>query len=89
MPGVRFATVLTDAPLPADDPLERRCGDCNACVEACPVHAFTGVEFDPGDPREVRFRADVCERYMLHREKTTGKRVCGQCVRACDGSVFA
>lgn len=83
---VRYATVLTDAPLPANDPGEGSCGDCVACVEACPPHAFTGVEFRPEDPREVRFKAELCDRYMEHREKTVGRRVCGQCVLACDGS---
>jgi len=82
---VRWATVLTDAPLPADEPAEGECGACNACVEACPVHAFTGVEFRPEDPREVRFRAEQCEGYLAHREKTIGARVCGQCVAACKG----
>jgi hypothetical protein len=49
------------------------------------VKAFTNVEFRPEDPREVRFRADVCERYMNWREEKMGKRVCGLCVLACDG----
>ncbi len=82
---VRFGTVLTDAPLPVGRPLDRGCGECNRCVEACPTHAFTGVEFRPEDPREVRFRAELCDRYMGHREKTMGARACGLCVLACDG----
>lgn len=82
---VRFATVLTDAPLPVDRPGEGRCGECNACVEACPPRAFTGVEFRPEDPREVRFKAHLCERYMEHREKSLGSRACGLCVLACAG----
>ena len=82
---VRFGTVLTDAPLEADTPLDKGCGECNRCVEICPVHAFTGVEFRPEDPREVRFKAHLCHRYMDHREKTMGARACGLCVMACDG----
>lgn len=82
---VRFGTVLTDAPLPAGKPLDRGCGDCNRCVEACPTHALTGVEFRPEDPRDVRFKAELCDRYMGHREKTMGARACGLCVLACDG----
>jgi epoxyqueuosine reductase len=83
---VRFATVLTDADLPADSPLAGRCGDCQACVDACPPRAFSGVEFRPEDPREVRFQADLCDRYMQFREKAFGSKVCGRCVLACDGS---
>lgn len=83
---VRFGTVLTDAPLPAGQPREASCGECNRCVEACPTRAFTGVEFRPQDPRDVRFKAHLCDRFMEHREKTVGARVCGLCVLACDGS---
>jgi epoxyqueuosine reductase len=82
---VRYATVLTDADLPADAPGEGSCGACRACVDACPPHAFTNVEFRPEDPREVRFKADLCDRYMQYREKTIGAKVCGQCVLACTG----
>lgn len=82
---VRYVTVLTDAELPADKPAEGSCGKCVACVEACPPRAFTGTEFLPEDPREVRFRADLCNLYMAHREKTIGSRVCGRCVLVCNG----
>ncbi|MHB1413874.1 MAG: 4Fe-4S binding protein [Chloroflexota bacterium] len=80
---VRLATILTDADLSDDAPGEGSCGECRACVDACPPRAFTGVEFRPEDPREVRFRAELCDRYMGYREKTVGKRVCGLCVLAC------
>ncbi|MDA8219779.1 MAG: hypothetical protein M0Z94_19445 [Dehalococcoidales bacterium] len=83
---MRFATVLTDADLPVDLPVAGRRGDCNACLEACPPRAFTGVEFRPEDAREVRFQADLCDRYMQYREKAVGYKVCGRCVLACDGS---
>ena len=83
---VRFGTVLTDAPLEVGKPLDRGCGECNRCVDICPVHAFTGVEFRPEDPRDVRFKANLCLRYMDHREKTLAARACGLCVMACDGA---
>jgi epoxyqueuosine reductase len=81
----RYATVLTDADLPTDAPGVGRCGGCRECVDACPPRAFTNVEFRPEDPREVRFKADLCDRYMQYREKTIGAKVCGQCVVACTG----
>lgn len=82
---VRLATVLTDAPLPADSPAEGQCGDCDKCVTLCPVRAFTGVEFRPEDPREVRFKADACYRYFQARKESIGNTSCGLCVYACDG----
>lgn len=86
---VRLGTVLTDAPLEPGTRVDGACGDCNRCVEACPPRAYTGVEFHMEDPREVRFKAHLCERYMDHREKAMGARACGQCIRVCDGSNLA
>ena len=44
-PRVRLVTVLTDAPLPPGSPMDSRCGDCTACVDACPPHAIKGRAF--------------------------------------------
>ena len=83
-PRVRWITVLTDAPLPpTGSPLDPRCGSCRACVDACPIGAFTGREFSPSEPREARFDAAACDRY--HRELAAAGEpdVCGRCVAAC------
>ena len=45
-PRVRWATILTDAPLKAGKPMEQRCGSCMECTNICPQHAFTGRNFD-------------------------------------------
>jgi len=84
-PRVRWVTVLTDAPLePTGSPMEPRCGECTACVDICPVHAFTGRMFSPGEPREARFDAAACDRYYKHLEKELGfAGVCGLCLWAC------
>lgn len=82
---VRFASVLTDAPLPVDTPMEGECGSCDKCVRLCPPRAFTGVEFRPEDPREVRFRAQACHRYVESRKNVIGTATCGLCVYGCDG----
>ena len=48
-PRVRWVSILTDAPLaPSGLPMEPRCGRCTACVDICPVHAFTGQAVFPG-----------------------------------------
>lgn len=46
-PWIRFAAILTDAELIPDKPFEYDlCGDCEACVEACPVNALTPYKVD-------------------------------------------
>ena len=82
-PRVRFATVLTDAPLPTGKPLDDRCGDCSECVEACPIHAFTGRNFREGEPREARFDAARCDMYFKAMETQGKPAICGMCLNAC------
>jgi epoxyqueuosine reductase QueG len=84
-PRVRWVTVLTDAPLKqTGSPIEPRCGECTACVDICPVKAFTGKAFSPDEPREARFDAAACDRYYKELEKTGGvAAVCGLCVWVC------
>jgi len=82
-PRLRLATVLTDAPLEAENPMENRCGSCTRCVDICPVKAFTGAPFDPSEPRDARFRASLCDRYTEGRISVFGDVNCGLCVYAC------
>jgi epoxyqueuosine reductase QueG len=82
-PRVRWATVLTDAPLVAGHPMQDRCGDCLECVQICPVHAFTGRAFRENEPREARYDARKCEAHHTEVEKKTGIGVCGLCVYVC------
>jgi len=82
-PRVRLATVLTGAPLEAGSPIANGCGNCCRCVDICPVKAFTGVPFDPSEPRDVRFRASLCDEYTERRSHTYGDVNCGLCVHVC------
>jgi len=82
-PRVRWASILTDAPLTAGQRLAERCGRCTECVEACPAHAFTGRNFQADEPREARFDVFKCDEYFRQREKQVGARVCGLCVYVC------
>jgi len=82
-PRVRWGTVLTDAPLEAGMPMDEMCKDCPVCVEACPVHAFTGQAFDRPRPRSEIFAAEACDHYQSEREQTLGVHACGMCVYIC------
>jgi epoxyqueuosine reductase QueG len=87
-PRVRFATVYTDAPLPAGKPEKNRCGSCRECVDACPAGAITGEPFSEEKPRDHIYNAGACNAYMRERRLSLlGKHVfggnCGLCVQTC------
>jgi epoxyqueuosine reductase len=75
-PRIRFVSVLTDAPLESGAPIEQPCGRCHVCIDACPVKAFTGVEFNPAEGREARFAVQKCSEYRREHP-------CGLCVSTC------
>jgi epoxyqueuosine reductase QueG len=77
-PRVRWATVLTDAPLtPTGSPVPDRCGSCSICVEACPPGAFTGRPFDPSEAVAERFAVRKCKAHLA------AAPVCGLCLASC------
>jgi len=83
-PRVRWATVLTDAPLAATGEAQPEgCGECTLCVDMCPPRAFTGRPFHPGEPREARFAAQQCKQYLSELEEAAGYGVCGMCLYVC------
>ena len=83
-PRVRWATVLTDAPLDtAESRMKSKCGNCTKCVEICPAHAFTGHAFFEGEPRESRFDARACEKYFDKMEEEGSVSICGMCLFVC------
>ena len=75
-PRVRFVTVLTDAPLYPGKPLEKKCGKCTQCIDACPVQALKGIEFRSEEPVETRFDTWKCEQFRRTNP-------CGVCVASC------
>lgn len=84
--AVRLASVLTDAPLTADEPLANRCGGCVKCRDACPAGAVTGHPWSAEhgrdwllDPLRCRKKARELAAEALHRQVT----LCGRCIGAC------
>jgi epoxyqueuosine reductase QueG len=83
-PRVRWATVLTDAPLKVTgEPMQEGCEDCQQCVQICPASAFTGQPFREDEPREARFDAGKCDHYFTRMEEGGKVPVCGLCLYIC------
>jgi epoxyqueuosine reductase len=85
--AIRLTTVLTDAPIipgrPANDSL---CGHCTHCVDACPAHVHTGMNWQLGMAREALYDAFKCrEKAREFAKVREGVRdnICGICIVAC------
>lgn len=76
---VRYATILTDMPLPKAELHGGSCGDCLACLSVCPVGA---IKRDP-----EKFDIDKCAAQLrrFSKEEKLNTQICGICVRACGG----
>lgn len=78
--GVRYNTVLTDMPLDPDQERGLQCGECRACIAACPAGAIRNDrhEFDHHGCYDMlnRFR----------KERNIGHHICGVCVKVCRGN---
>lgn len=77
--GVRYATILTDMPLPAGKPVEAGCGDCVACVASCPAKAIKR------DSKDLDLKAcrDLLKTFA--NKPGIGHSICGICVKMCKG----
>jgi len=74
---VRLVTVLTDLELEPDHPCENDCGDCYACIAACPAGAI-GEKCEDFDLKKCY--AKVAE---FARPENIGSYICGLCLRVC------
>jgi len=70
--AIRFASIMTELPLPHGRRQEPRCGTCSACLEAC---AFLKNKERLADYREN------CRRFI--QSLALEHDVCGKCIAAC------
>jgi epoxyqueuosine reductase QueG len=83
-PRLSLATVLTDAQLDADAPMQYSlCGDCTLCVQYCPSRAITGSEWSRSAPLVELVRLKVCRNHKETNRLTEGKPNCGLCINIC------
>jgi epoxyqueuosine reductase QueG len=83
-PRLSLATVLTNAPLESDAPIESSlCGDCVLCVEHCPSGALSGEEWSRNAPFPDIFDIEACDLYKKGSKALNGKPNCGLCINIC------
>ena len=81
---IRLATVLTDMPLSPEFPvMERGCGACEICKNACPAKAITGNNYIYGNARDTVLDARRCSEHMKTYKDIGRGAVCGICMRVC------
>jgi epoxyqueuosine reductase len=83
-PRLSLATVLTDAPLDVDAPMEYSlCGGCMLCMTYCPSQAITGAEWSRSSPFVELVKLDACRSHKANKRATDGKPNCGLCINIC------
>jgi epoxyqueuosine reductase len=83
-PRLTLATVLTDAPIAPDVPMEHSlCGDCTLCMQYCPSHAITGSEWSRSSPFVELVKLSACRTHKAAKRAMNGKPNCGLCINIC------
>jgi epoxyqueuosine reductase len=83
-PRLSLATVLTDAPLRPDPPIEHcRCEECELCIVHCPSQAITGATWSRSSPFVELVSLEKCRGHKTTKRKTEGKPNCGLCINIC------
>ena len=71
---VRLGTLMTNCPLPVSNghPVSI-CRKCTLCVDACPCHAISGKEWQPGIARSEMFSPELCSQHMKRAYQHIGR----------------
>ena len=78
-PRIRLVSVITDAPLKADKPLDLDlCKECNKCIRACPAGALKGERI-VDKLRCDAHHVEVGKQLQLE----DWEQICGVCIRVC------
>jgi epoxyqueuosine reductase QueG len=73
--AIRFASIVTDMPLPHGTKMETKCGDCTACEDACTFIKYRN---------QLRDYRENCRRYLIFLgTQGLNRDVCGKCIQAC------
>lgn len=78
---VRFATIITSAPLDPDEPSDKDAclGEkCSKCVKACPAEALKNPIYNSDEGWQIN--KEKCHQYI---HTVSGGEVCGLCIKAC------
>ncbi len=80
-PRVRFASILTDAPLNPDSLFEGTlCDECGECVKICPSGALEGSPKNYSRSRGWTIDKQKCHHYLY---MVLDDLMCGLCIKAC------
>lgn len=85
-PRFRLGTVLTDAMIEPDSPIENRCGSCMECTKACPAEAIKNVSTkDYYKDRDEAIDIKKCYEKTLYFKSLygIGATICGVCIKVC------
>lgn len=80
---IRLATIITDMPVESERKIiENGCGECKACMRACPAGAIFGEI--PKTNGERNYDPEKCSKYMKEHFQDVGRgSVCGVCIKVC------
>ena len=86
-PAVRISSLLTNAPLICDKPVDRSlCGTCTVCVRSCPAQALRGTLWEAGIKREEIIDVEKCYKKkmeIMYKETGIETDLCGICFAVC------